>query len=259
MSWGDCFAALPTQFQFSANPARLLKSLLSDSKLLTRFIFASFLPDRFYGDFGRYPGQQQFIRTWITSRGNRRVRCLDTACGTGEDSYALTQLLLEGGLSREQIEVEGWTVEPLEVWSATHRRFPHDSRRELLFREKTAELFTQGLPSNICFRAADITKVPLNFHFPKGEGFRTGRFDLILCNGLLGGPIIHQKQHVEKAVANLALLLAPGGLLLAANNFHGGWKQKCPQENMQAVFEQSGLNSFEAGEGIGGLNQLTKL
>ena len=88
---------------------------------------------------------------------------------------------------------------------------------------------------------------------PHRESDVGSRFNLILCNGLLGGPIIHEKEQLDRAVGNLARLLTPGGILLAADNFHGGWKQKCPQKNLRALFELYGLKSFQAGEGVGGL------
>jgi SAM-dependent methyltransferase len=253
LSWADTFALLPTQFQISANPARLLESLLADNRLLTRFLFASFLPKRFYGGIGRYPGQQNFVKEWLTTRKGRTLHCLDAACGTGEETFGLALLLAELGFSPDKIRIGGWTLEPLEVWAATQRCFPHDRSREALLREATSKLFEQGFQTCIRFSRIDLTKIPLNLPLPKGEVAGVGQFDLILCDGLLGGPIIHEKEQLDRAVDNLAQLLAPGGILLAADNFHGGWKQKCPQKYLRALFEQYGLKSFEAGEGVGGL------
>lgn len=247
MSWADTFASLPTQFQFSANPARLLESLLDDNRLLTRFLFASFLPDRFYGGIGRYPGQQKFVREWLAARNVKRMHCLDAACGTGEDSYGMALLLSERGFSPEKIRIDGWTLEPLEVWAATHRRFPHDRRREDQLRAATSPLFSKGYGCNISFRCQDLLALPPERS--SGELY----FDLVLCNGLLGGPIIHGREQLDRLVGNLAQLLAPGGILLAADNFHGGWKQRCPQGELRASFETNGLKIFEAGEGLGGL------
>jgi hypothetical protein len=39
-------------------------------------------------------------------------------------------------------------------------------------------------------------------------------------------------------------------MLLAADNFHGGWKQKYPQDWLQVQFESAGLQVCSAGEGI---------
>jgi len=246
-SWADSFASLPACFQLSADPARLLEALLCDGDLMTRFLFASFLPGRFYGGMGRYPGQQRFIREWLKTRGTGRMRCLDAACGTGEETYGLAYLLSEQGFSPEDIQIDGWTLEPLEVWAAAHRSLPHDPVREAMLRELAAALLQRGYGRSITFRCVDLTKILLY------EAVEVAQFDLILCNGLLGGPIIHEKEQLDLAVVNLADLLAPGGILLAADNFHGGWKQKCPQSELRALLEVHGLKTYEAGEGIGGL------
>lgn len=63
LSWADLLVSLPPQFQFSANPATLLHHLLTEQKLLTAFLFYSFLPKRFYGGFRRYPKQLAFINS----------------------------------------------------------------------------------------------------------------------------------------------------------------------------------------------------
>ena len=253
LSWADCFAALPKQLQSSVNPARLLESLLTDRGLLNLFLFTSFLPDRFYGDIGRYPGQQDFIRDWLVTRKSGTISCLDAACGTGEESYGLALLLSEAGFSPEQLSVDGWTLEPLEVWTATHRRFPHDQLREAKLRKATSSLFQQGYGHCISFRCVDLTKSPPYLPVPKIDTAEVRFFDLIICNGLLGGPIIHENRQLSRTVSLLAQMLTPGGILLAADNFHGGWKQQCPQAKLQALFETHGLQYIDTGEGIGGL------
>lgn len=257
MSWADTFAALPPRFQFSANPALLLEKLLADRDLLTKFLFASFLPDRFYGCIGRYPEQRKFVREWLKNRKGRTLNCLDAACGTGEDTYGLALLLSEAGVSPDDFRIDGWTLEPLEVWSAAHRRFPHDRRREALLRGATSALFQQGYGRRIRFSCRDILTSPTSFPHPRENcdtgGGENGLFDLIICNGLLGGPIVHGREQLNRAVGHLAGLLSPGGILLAADHFHGGWKQKCPQSELRASFETFGLQYVDTGEGIGGL------
>ncbi|MDD2541536.1 MAG: chemotaxis protein CheR [Desulfuromonadaceae bacterium] len=242
LSWADTFVDLPPQMQFSINPSTFLEHLLNERNLLTMFLFASFLPRRFYGGFRRYIGQAVFIRKWLLERKNPAVRCLDAACGTGEDSYGLATLLLERGFDRKEIQIESWTIDPLEVWAAAHCSFPHDRQRETRFREETTGLFEQGYEARICFRCVNLTN-------PRA----VEPFDLILCNGLLGGPLFHEAHLVKNIVANLAGMLAPGGILLAADSFHAGWKQHYPQQMLRIVFEANGLHTFLAGEGIGGL------
>lgn len=242
LSWADAFAGFPSRLQFSVNPSLLLKKLLADRDLLLEFIFESFLPGRFYGGFGRYPEQEGFIRKWLVQRQKVPLRCLDAACGTAEDSYGLANLLIELGIDAEEVRIEGWTIEPLEVWAAAHCSFPHDRQREIEFLKKTSRIFEKRYHSSICLACVDLKNPP-----------SAEPFDLILCNGLLGGPIVNETVDMERVVSNLERLVAPGGVLLAADSFHGGWKQQCPQQELRALLEMNGLETFQAGEGVGGL------
>ena len=241
LSWVDVFAALPRCFQRSANPARLLANLLDDAGLLRQFICASFLPDRFYGGFGRYPQQRSWLKDWLAERACRPLRCLDAACGIGEESYGLALLMMELGWSPEQFFIEGWTLEPLEVWASAYGRFPHDMAREAAFRLKTEPVMNSGAATRLYFVSMDLRQ-------PQPEAVQ---YDIVLCNGLLGGPVLHGKEELQQVVANLSGLLAPGGVLLAADSFHGGWSRQWPQAELQALFRLAGLETFSVEEGLG--------
>lgn len=243
LSWADAFNALPPRFRFSANPARLLEALLGNRALLEAFLFASFLPRRFYGGPVRYPEQEKFVRGWLAKRRYEPLRCLDAACGEGAGSYDLARLLLDEGWKPGRFVIEGWTLDPLEVWAAAHAAFPHDPQRQELFRSWAAPVFERRAEVAMLFKQADLLE--------RTEA--AGPFDLILCNGLLGGPIINKKGEMGLVAANLAALLRPGGLLLAANRFHGGWKKQIPEEALGDLFKQCGLVVLAAGEGVCGL------
>jgi len=241
-SWAAIVAGFPAFLKPYGNPAALLEQLVNDDGLRTGFLFWSFMPERFYGGGSdRYPAQSTVITEWLRQRGRhgKKLRCLDAACGDGAATYSLARLCAERGWLPDSFEIEGWTLEPLEAWAAAKGRFPHDPARERVFREETRDCFEQGFDTAIRFCCADILDAP-----------EVAPFDLIICNGLLGGPIIHARSAMEAAVRNLAGLLAPGGMLLAADHFHGGWKQKCPQQELRALCERHGLLSIEAAEGV---------
>ena len=244
-SWAAIVSGFPAFLQTYTSPADLLEGLVGDDELRIRFLFWSCMPGRFYGGGSdRYPGQSAAITEWIR-RGHprgKRLRCLDAASGDGANTYGLARLLLGQGWLPDRFEVEGWALEPLEAWAAAQGRFPHDPARERLFREETRGCFEKGLDTSIHFCCADILTAA-----------EAAPFDLILCNGLLGGPIIHAHNTTYAVVRNLAGLLAPGGLLLAADHFHGGWKQKCPQEGLRALCELNGLTAIETVEGVAAL------
>lgn len=241
-SWAAIVAAFPAFLKQCGNPAGLLEQLVGDDELRMKFLFWSFMPGRFYGaGSDRYSGQSATIADWLRRRlcRGKRLRCLDAACGDGAATYGLARLCAKNGWLPDSFEIEGWTLEPLEVWVAAHGRFPHDPAREAVFREETGDCFEQGLDTAVRFCCANIMDVP-----------GTEEFDLIICNGLLGGPILHRREDMDTAVCNLVRLLAPGGLLLAANHFHGGWKQKCPQQALRALFEGYGVAAVDAAEGV---------
>jgi len=241
-SWANVFVSLPQRFQFSPNPACLLEKLISHPELLVEFLFVSFLPRRFYGGFRRYPQQLEFLGSWMNGRSSRSLRCLDAACGTGESSYDLVLKLLEKGCRPAELRVEGWTIEPLETWSAAHACFPHDPLREADYRREIQAVFTCKASERLLFRSVDLRG---SVHDEESSVF-----DLILCNGLLGGPILNSPRETQDVVARLTRLLAPDGIILIADCFHGGWKRKFPQDWLQLQFESAGLDVCTAGEGF---------
>lgn len=244
-SWAAIVAVFPEFLKQCANPADLLERLVGDDDLRMKFLFWSFMPQRFYGSGSdRYPGQTATIAEWSRQRRKRdkRLRCLDAASGDGANTYGVARLLVEQGWLPDRIEIAGWTLDPLEAWSAAHGRFPHDPAREVFYRERTLDCFEQGYDATIRFCCRNILDTP-----------KERQFDLILCNGLLGGPIIHDRCAMDTVVRNLAGLLSSGGMLLAADHFHGGWKQKCPRHELRAICEQHGLVNIEVTEGVAAL------
>ena len=251
VSWAGIVSRFPPFLRHFVNPAALLELLLADAELRMKFLFWSFMPERFYGDGSdRYPGQTAIINEWLRRREGRggRVRCLDAACGDGMAAYGLARLLLEQGRAPERFEIEGWTLDPLEVWAAAHGVFPHNPHREALFRTWVSPVFEKEANRSILFRDADLNTMP-----DRKVSCDNDAFELIICNGLLGGPIVNRPEEIRRIVSNLSQVLAPGGMLLVADHFHGGWKKNIPGEVLGDVFRAGGLSVAEAGEGISGL------
>ncbi len=127
--------------------------------------------------------------------------------------------------------LEGCTLDPLEVWSAEHRCLPDNPEREQQYHKRTQNLLKQGWDTSVCFKVANLLD-----YVSKSE-----LFDLILCNGLLGGAIINQPLQIHQVITSLAGVLAPGGMLLVADRFHGGWKKKVPVNTITGKMEECGL------------------
>ncbi len=228
-----------------ANPAGLLRPLLSDREHRIRLLFSLYLPERHGGGFSRYPGQLQALCDWLAVRSGQKgmVRCLDAACGTGEGTWDLAEALLATGLPREHFMITGITLGALELFAAAHAFFPHDRERQHAYRERIAPLMASGIAKRMLFRQADLRVCE-----DLGEGHA-----VILCNGLLGGPMLHDRESVGRVVAGLAAGLEPGGILMAADRFHAGWRKLFPREQLAELFARCGLRLVAGGEGIAGI------
>ncbi len=228
-----------------ANPAGLLRPLLTDRERRVALLFSLYLPERHGGGFSRYPCQLQALRDWLAVRSGQKgmVRCLDAACGTGEGTWDLAEALLATGLPRENIMITGLTLGALELFAAAHAFFPHDLERQHAYRERIASLVASGMSKRMLFRQADLMDCG-----DLGEGYSA-----ILCNGLLGGPMLHDLVSVERVVKGLAASLEPGGILMAADRFHAGWRKLFPREQLAELFVRCGLRLMAGGEGIAGI------
>jgi chemotaxis methyl-accepting protein methylase len=227
-----------------ADPAATLRLLAADGEARRAFLFALLLPHHFGGTFDRYPRQSQWLAEWLRQERPRLaagIRVLDSACGSGEGTYGLAELVLEAGYRPEESEVHGSTLEHVELFAAAHGFFPHDPGRMREFRERVAPLLGSGSPLRIRFGLEDV-----------GGSAAQGGYQVILCNGLLGGPMLHEAGELRGAVAALAARLAPGGVLLAADRFHAGWRLKVPSEGLVALMRASGLQPLQVPEGIAG-------
>jgi len=233
-TWPDFLQRLRLD-EVSANPALLLKRLIVDEEFRIRFLFALFLPRQHGGSFLRYPDQISFLERLLARRRDIPlcgIRCLDAACGTGEGTYDLAVLLQKSGIPSPGRLIHGCSIEPFELFAAAHGYFPHDPDRERQFRVMTEPLFIIGATERIVFSWDDVTRATSRGEEP---------YDIILCNGLLGGPFFHGEEEMTAAVTALAGRLAPGGVLLVSDRFHGGWKRVAPPSLLGDLLKRSGL------------------
>jgi len=233
-----------------ANPSRLLRRLMADEDHRCRFLFSLFLPHHYGGTFDRYPAQGTLLRNWLTAtRPAGVVRCLDAACGSGEGSYELAMLLLDRGYAPENLEVHGATVEPLELFAAAHGWFPHDPERQTAYRRRIRRLFADRTAERIVFYREDLIEE---------EGAAGEAYDVIICNGLLGGPLLNERKKLAGTVGRLCARLKPGGILLAADRFHGGWKRTTPADVLGKMLAGNGLTLLTSCEGVAGVKQIRR-
>ena len=229
-----------------ADPAPLLRRLAVDPDQRRRFLFALLLPHHFGGAFDRYRQQSQWLEGWLREnlpRLDGRIRALDSACGSGEGSYGLAELVVAAGFDEEGSVVHGSTLEPIELFAAAHAFFPHDQEREREYRARVAPLLTGSHSLSMEFYLDEVGRVA-----------REERYHLILCNGLLGGPMLHEAVELSGAIGALASRLAPGGVLLAADRFHAGWRLRVPVEQFSQMMREHGLTPLAVPEGVAGVS-----
>ncbi|MEA5112735.1 MAG: class I SAM-dependent methyltransferase [Geobacteraceae bacterium] len=227
-----------------ANPALFLENLLHDETFRIHFLFEHFLPRRHGGGFNRYPCQSRFLKCHLESRSHLErdgIRCLDAACGTGEGTYDLAGSLKQWRIPVVRQGIHGSTIEPLELFAAAHGFFPHDPAREAGFRSVIQSLFDDKALDEVEFLLEDVS-------IPRSGDETT--YDVILCNGLLGGPALHLEEDIIRTVDSLAGRLRPGGILLAADRFHSGWKKLLPASRLMELMSLCRLKVVFTEEGV---------
>ncbi|MBJ6798780.1 chemotaxis protein CheR [Geomonas propionica] len=241
-SWIDLLQKLAPRLR-CADPAPALLRLAQDEDARATFLFTLMLPQHFGGGFDRYREQYRWLAGWLGEQAGHcltGIRVLDAACGSGEGTYQVAQLVAEAGLSAGSC-VHGSTLEPIELFAAAHLHFPHDRERQREYRDRVRPLF-DGTP-----------RPALQFYLDRVDAAPQGEpYHLVLCNGLLGGPLLHEPAHLAAAFAGLAARLAPGGLLLAADRFHAGWRLRVPRAALVDELRRHGLTPIEVPEGIAG-------
>lgn len=192
--WNDLPPALAGRTTFAAAELLPLLCALAD-------------PPRFGTDFGRYPEQLAQLRAWTPPRhaGPRPCRLLDLGCGTGQGTLEAANTI--AAATHQPVTALGLTREPLEAWMATTRRIPHDPERERRLQD-----FQLHPQTTVSFIAGDACRPPLPL----------AAFDIILANGLVGGPFLHAPADTFAFLHELQRVLAPGGTVFCANHFHDG-------------------------------------
>ena len=160
---------------------------------------------RFGTGMNRYPEQSQQIRNFIRQCPRPCWRVLDLGCGTGAGTRELATLVTRE--SQSPVLTLGLTREPLEAWMAVRHARSHVDRPS-----ETKEPQPDFL--HLVYLTGDVHHLPCHRNC----------FDLIVVNGLAGGPYLHRENAVTLFFQELERLLVADGLLAMANHFHDGFK-----------------------------------
>jgi hypothetical protein len=66
----------------------------------------------------------------------------------------------------------------------------------------------------------------------------------------MGGPLLNDKEMVRDLARNLAERVGKGGVFLAADRFHAGWRKSVTSGMIEAELESAGCTVVDAGEGV---------
>ncbi|NVN98544.1 MAG: class I SAM-dependent methyltransferase [Geobacteraceae bacterium] len=235
-SWIDALERI-LPFSLELNPASIILRGARDERFRRELLYALFVPLRFGGSHNRYPGQKGFLGDWLSRhRGEKRLS-LDAGCGTGEGVYEIAEMAAESGVDAE---IHGCTIEPLELAAAAHGWFPGDCEREIEAEGLIAKL---NCGSRIRFFRDDICNL----------SDRGDRYDVVICNGLLGGPLLHKKSALEAAVSKLGRVIKKEGMILAADRFHDGWHKIIPASMLENILKTHGFRVIAVPEGVGAI------
>jgi chemotaxis protein methyltransferase WspC len=145
--------------------------------------------------------------------GSPPVRVLSCPCSTGEEPYSVAMALLDAGVPEEAVAIHAVDVSPAAIASATRGVFRARSFRDATPRDRSHHLHVA--PGASTWRVSDRIRALVSFgtgNLVTGEGLRDASpFDIVLCRNLL---IYLDAGGRSRAIAMLARLLAPGGLLV---------------------------------------------
>ncbi|MFA6816848.1 MAG: class I SAM-dependent methyltransferase [Lentisphaeria bacterium] len=162
-------------------------------------------PPRYGTAPNRYPEQMRLFHELADDflKANSSIRVLDLGCGIGLGTLELANSLEK---KTKNYDVQGLTLEPLEVWMATNRFLPHDAVRQKYFQQFSCDL-------SCSFQVGDAKNFELE-----------SSFDFIFCNGLAGGRFLHKPCELQRFLDCIDRHLNNGGYCFMANCFHDGFR-----------------------------------
>ncbi|HEY7329270.1 MAG TPA: CheR family methyltransferase [Gemmataceae bacterium] len=193
------------------DPRRYAAFLADSADEMAALIDAVVVPETWFFRGGEvFSFLAEHIRRATETAASPAFRVLSAPCSSGEEPYSLVIALVEARVPRER-----WTMDGIDISSASLSRARCGLYRDLAFRETPAELrrkhFHQkddswelgpSLRSLVRFREGNL----LDPDLLNGEG----AYDLIFCRNVL---IYMHEEARARVLANLDRLLSPRGLL----------------------------------------------
>ena len=181
-------------------PANFQGAFTLDTENLERLLLALSSPAKFGTRLNRYPQQLNWLKE-NASLIPDQLSVIDYACGTGQGTYEIAELLKCLG---KTASVTGLTIEVLDLWMAENKSVPHlDMYEEYTYTDTDCE------PQFMC---GDINSYSSKLHF-----------QLILCNGLIGGPFLNQDEDYLQLWKKINEQTEKNSLFITGHSFHGAY------------------------------------
>jgi chemotaxis protein methyltransferase WspC len=188
------------------------------------------------------------VEEWLPAHGAATFRALSVPCSTGEEPYSMVMALLDGGFSRERVQVDAVDISARALARAKQGEYGPNSFRgeDLDFRERYFSQTARGysvarwLRDMVTFRQGNLL-------LPESS-FGHELYDVIFCRNLL---IYFDRSTQERIMRTLGSLLSPTGFL-----FVGGAETYLASRSgftsvnqaMSFGFRKIGVRSTEPGD-----------
>lgn len=158
----------------------------------------------------------QYVKSeWLPTSQNKVLRVLSIPCATGEEPYSIAMTLLEAGLPKEQLYIDGVDINKKVVYKASVGVYGEESFRNkeaLLFRERFFKKTANGyyihpsLKSSIRFIEGNLLDSELLINEKP--------YQIIFCRNLL---IYYNRSARKQAMSVVNRLLTDTGLLFVGH------------------------------------------
>ena len=192
--------------------AAYIAQAMRDQDELTALIDLVVVPESwFFRDVDAFNAARSFVVTRI-NEVKRPIHILSIPCANGEEPYSMAMVLLDAGLSQNDVVIEGIDISFQAIERARQGIFPRNAFRtpDLSFRDRFFN--SRGDAFDLAPEVRKMVRFRCGNLLNPDQQLQSSRFDLIFCRNLL---IYFDEPTQRAAIARLNDLLMDDGLLFA--------------------------------------------
>ncbi len=201
----------------------------------------------FFRDQDAFAAMSRLVgEEWLPGHTTAALRLLSGPCCTGEEPYSMVMTLLDAGLSRDRIKIDGVDISMRALAGAKRGLYGANSFRgeELTFRDHYFERTSIG------YRLPEWFREIVTFHhgnlLSSDFHLSSAPYDIIFCRNVL---IYFDRDTQKKVMKLLDHLLAPSGFLFVgpSETFLAACSGFKPiNQSMSFAFRKAGIREKEA-------------